>query len=236
MSLMARDNLEALAEAIFHDLAELQDENGDGCREMFLSKIAASHFAAHFATAGWANRCGLHAVSLGTTRQAFEALSIIELGFLGARGRTQLLRWEAGSITAGGVRQWLEAEEWSAYPTGIKGVSWIDYMRSLAKALQPYAHFSPSLLQWNMNVIRAPDARQPGMVAVGPSFDASRAARIQLLRGVLLWALGTVMEAQIGARSGWWQEELKILRAEIEGSEWLISENWAEVLIPHIWA
>lgn len=237
MGLVANDKLEELGEMIFGGLADLQDEQGDRSHEMTLPKIAASHFAAHFVTAGWANRCGLHAVSLGTARQAFEALSIIELGFLGVRGRNQLVRWEAGSITAGAVRQWLEAEEWPAYPAGIRGLSWIDFMSSLAKALQPYAHFSPRLLQWNMNVIQAPKGDHRGLVAVGPtSYDASRAARIQLLRGVLLWVLGMVMEVtQTGAPSDRRQEELKNLRTEIEGSEWLISDNWTEILTPHVW-
>lgn len=234
---MANDALEALAERIFFTLARLQDHVGDGSHESFLPRIAASHFAGHFATAGWANRCGLHAVSLGTARQAFEALSVIEVGLLGAAGTEQLLRWEKGGVTAGGLRKWLETHAWPDYPPGIRGVSWSAFMLDLGRALQPYAHFSPQLLQWNMNVVQAPGGATPWVVAIGPSsYDAARAARIQLLRATLLWALGTVTyraDAELLALQG--SNDLGELRQEIERSEWLISSDWEEVLIPHVW-
>ena len=62
-------------------------------------------------------------------------------------------------------------------------------MSNLGRSLQPYAHFSPGLLQWNMNMVNAPDEHTGGVVAIGPSYDPLRAQRIQLLRGALLWTL-----------------------------------------------
>jgi len=153
---VANDQLEDLAESLLSDLGEVQNVGRDASHSTFLPMIAASHFAAHFVTAGWANRCGLHAVSLGTARQAFEALTIIELGFLGEVGLQQLVRWEKGAVTSGGLRKWLQEGVWIAYPSGLGGVTWSEFMRSLGRSLQPYAHFSPALLQWNMNMVNAP--------------------------------------------------------------------------------
>ena len=234
---VANDSLETLAERMFVVLARLQDERGDGTHHSYLPKIAASHFAAHFVTAGWANRCGLHAVSLGTARQTFEALSVIELGFLEARGLAQLHRWNDGAVTAGGLRKWLETEVWPTYPSGLAGHSWTEFMTSMGKALQPYAHFSPSLMQWNMNVVVPPSRGSGAIVAIGSSsYDRSRAARIQLLRGALLWALGTVI--QLGDVSSVpldLRKELDQLRAEAENSEWMGGADWSDRLIPHVW-
>jgi hypothetical protein len=234
---MANDKLEELAEQTFLRLSRMQDQRPRRSHTDFLPPVAASHFAGHFVTAGWANRCGLHAVSLALSRQLFETLSIVELGFLGHEGRKQLARWDDGKVTAGGLRQWLQLVAWPTYPAGLHGLSWTDFMASLGRALQPYAHFSPALLQWNFNVVEAPSSRtRRAVVAVGPSYDAARAARIQLLRGALLWSLGQVMlHAEPTALDDAVGQELTSLGSEIARSEWLVSGDWGEVLTPHVW-
>lgn len=236
-STVARDSLEELAERTFSHLSRMQDQRARRSHEDFLPLVAASHFAGHFATTGWANRCGLHAVSLGLGRQLFETLSIIELGFLGEGGRQQLVRWNSGKVTMGGLRSWLQGNAWPGYPAGLSGTSWTDFMVSLGRALQPYAHFSPALLQWNFNMVAAPGAqRREAVVAVGPSYDAVRAARIQLLRGTLLWALGQVMRQREPALfEDGLGKDMDILGSEGARSEWLVSVDWDEVLTPHIW-
>lgn len=233
---MANDSLEELAEILFGNLQHMQDRILTSSGVQVLPKIASSHFAGHFVAAGWCNRCGLHAAGLGLARQVFEATSVIEVGFSGADGLTTLERWAAGRITAGGLRKWLEENSWPRYPSVKSGLSWAAFMASLGKALQPYAHFSPELLQWNMNMIQPPGDSGPGVVAIGPSYDRVRSARIQLVRGALLWTLGTVMiqhDAQSLPRST--VERVGNLGDEIFASEWWISDDWSDVLIAHIW-
>ncbi|MEI2731012.1 MAG: hypothetical protein V9G08_03225 [Dermatophilaceae bacterium] len=231
-------HLDDLTQMLFSRLATLQDRLGsEGGHTWFLPKIAASHFAAHLATSKWSNECGLHAVSLGTARQAFESLSIIELGTVGEPGRQQLQRWEQGLMTAGNIRKWLQLNSWPSFPPGPRGATWIEFMSGLGRALQPYAHFSPELLQWNMNMVRGPGPTGQALVAIGPgSYDPNRAARVQLLRGALTLALATIMtQADPGCLQGAEVEAVHRLRVDVDESEWLISSHWQEVLTPHVW-
>ena len=95
----------------------------------------------------------MHANALSITRQCLEAISVIELGLAQVPGASQvLLRWEADKESAGEVRKWLEANVWPAYGHGLWSEPWADFMGKLAKAIQPYAHYSAKLAQWQMRV------------------------------------------------------------------------------------
>jgi hypothetical protein len=110
-------------------------------------------------------------------------------------------------------------------------------VRNLAQALQSYAHFSPDLLQWNLNMVTGLNESGSMVAAIGfGHVDQARAARLQVLRGVLLWMLAQLMLHSDASIEGELQLEADRLRSTLRESGWLISkEDWADNLIPHLY-
>lgn len=130
--------------------------------------LAAHHLRTSMGTAHLTNANGFHAVSL--TRQAFEALMVIDVGLITTdAARATLGRWYFGKITAGELRKWLAENAWSAGSLrGLWGEPWTQLVLQLSRALQPYSHFTPDLLQWNFNQV-APLGNDGKFVVAIPS-------------------------------------------------------------------
>lgn len=93
-----------------------------------------------------ANREGMHANALALTRQSIEAISIIELGITGHAGAAaQLNKWDKGKARPGELREWLSKNVWPSYGPGIWNEPWENFMAHLARANQPYAHYTANL-------------------------------------------------------------------------------------------
>jgi|GEM_PF-6313575 hypothetical protein len=201
--------------------------------------LAAHHLRASMGTANLTNANGLHAVSLSLTRQAFEALMVIDVGLIATdAARATLGRWYSGKITAGELRKWLAENAWSTGPLrGLWDEPWTQLVLQLSRALQPYSHFSPDLLQWNFNQVAPLGADGKFVVAIGMEHvDPSRVVRLGILRGVLLWMLGSVIaqheDVDPTEVNSW---DLPTLAATMKSSGWLISESdWVDNLIPHL--
>jgi hypothetical protein len=142
-----------------------------------------------------ANERGMHANSLSITRQCLEAISVIELGLSQVSGAEQvLLRWEADRELPGNIRKWLEANVWPKYGNGLWSESWSDFMGKLAKAIQPYAHYSAKLAQWQMRVREfsrnGEDDELHAIVECGPrNYDPQKATLITLYHALLIFTL-----------------------------------------------
>ena len=199
--------------------------------------LAAVHFAAARTTGLQANEVGFHAVALGVARQAMESLTIIEIGFLPAVDANRALsRWQSERDSQGELRKQLSRGLWPHLPPTPWGLTWGDHMTSLAKSLQPYAHFSPSLLQWNLSMVRANVAAAAAIASIGDgSFDPDKAERIALLFGVLLWNMLVTLDYVDDLDA-----HLITIKRELDdalaATQWLdAGEPWADQLLPHVW-
>lgn len=96
--------------------------------------------------ANQANRAGMHANALSLTRQCVEAIGVIELGVCGhPDAEATLLRWGDDRLNPGKLRGWLESNVWPRYGTRLWTETWVTFMREFTAAVQPYAHYGPTL-------------------------------------------------------------------------------------------
>lgn len=151
--------------------------------------------------ANHANRHGMHANALALTRQCVEAISIIELGVCGhASAEAVLLQWDADKLNPGRLRAWLEGNVWPHYGAGLWMEPWSIFMREFAAAIQPYAHYSPALAQWQVR-LHAFDETPPGQagqagIEMRPrAYDPQKATRITLFHAILTFTLGRILMA-----------------------------------------
>ena len=98
-----------------------------------------------------ANERGQHSVAICLIRQCVEALTLIDLGLQEPSYREPLLeKWETGKKSHGEIRKALEQDIWPNYGHGLWDEPWREYFGNLARAVQPYAHYSPEVMGWQM--------------------------------------------------------------------------------------
>ncbi|HKZ54635.1 MAG TPA: hypothetical protein VJ123_04075 [Anaerolineales bacterium] len=159
-----------------------------------LPTLALNYFAHSLQTSIETNRDGRHAVALSLLRHALEALTIVELGLVRTNTSYRLLEdWDSGKKSQGELRRALEKNAWSKYGNGLWGESWAEYFAYLAKAVQPYAHCSPQLLQWNLAVLT--DGLSGKLFAGAGMYDTMKASRLTLFHTIVTWTLGRILFA-----------------------------------------
>ncbi|QDA56473.1 hypothetical protein [Thermomonas aquatica] len=169
----------------------------------FLPRMAHWFLLDSLLLANQANREGMHANALSLTRQCIESISVIELGLCGhAQAEAMLHKWESDDLSPGKLRAWLEANVWSSYGSGLWHEPWPQFMRQFAAALQPYAHYSAPLSQWQVKLLDGPanDPTETGsiikLIQVGPrAYDAQKATRITLFHAIVTYVLGRILLA-----------------------------------------
>lgn len=143
-----------------------------------------------------ANREGMHANALSLTRQCLEAVSILELGGSAHPEAVDLmLKWEKNKISPGELRRWLSVNAWPSYGTGLWAESWSDYMTQLARAIQPYAHYTAHLMQWQSRLLgpMGNDDDSSLYVQYAPrAYDPQKATRITLFHGIITYTLARI--------------------------------------------
>ena len=147
-----------------------------------------------------ARRACSPAIAIGILRQSVEALSLVDMGLQEATFSESLLQeWAAGKRTNGAIRQVLEKHVWGRYGNGLWTESWTEFYASLARAVQPYAHYSFGLVQWQMAVpelSRNDGDRFSGVAAVHPYVsDPTKLARIALFELLMVWVIGRLVIA-----------------------------------------
>lgn len=150
-----------------------------------------------------ANRDGMHANALALTRQCVEATGVIELGICrhpDAEGT--LIRWDKDGLNPGRLRAWLESNLWWKYGAGLWAEPWPIFMREFAAAVQPYAHYGPSLAQWQVRLHRVYEDQsdsvhdEHAVIEMRPrAYDPQKATRITLFHAILTFALGRIWVA-----------------------------------------
>lgn len=184
-----------LADEIFDPLHQRLAEtiqNHDLPIDLSLAPQEAWYFFLHSMQIAYdANKAGIHANALAQTRYCVEALSVIELGVSRATSRETILRkWLAGDLTPGNLRKKMAQEIWTSYGTGIWQETWEEFMGNLARAVQPYAHYTPPLAQWQSRLHGFDPKTSTAIIQSGPIvYDPQKATRITLYHAIMNYAL-----------------------------------------------
>ena len=230
----ARDILNPLRDAAGERIRQANIE----CNHLaILPEAALAHFFASVRVSALASFEHLYSVALATLRHLVESLTIIELGLIPVAD--QLTRWSSGRASQGQLRQWLERNTWSAYGCGLWEEPWSDFFGNLARSIQPYAHFTPELLQWQLAIIDNPVPSETGEFVGGASLgapDESKSIRIALLNTLALWCLGRLVLIHSTQADSELESAVTDLGSTLAESEWLVrGGDWAEQLWPHVW-
>ncbi len=162
---------------------------------------------------------------------------MIEIGLLPSETASELLgAWTADTLRQGDLRRRLALDLWPSLPDTPWGISWSQHMTSMARALQPYSHCSPDLIQWTLAFQRPTAAEGQMLAAIGSgSFDQDKAERLALLLTVFLWNLLVVLN-QLDELEPPEADVLHALSSELRATTWLdAGEEWHDQLVPHVW-
>ena len=180
-------------------IADAVSENNLGLQVKRVPQLAHWFLLDALFLANQANRDGMHANALVLTRQCIEAICVIELGICGhPEAESTLVRWEDDRLSPGKLRAWLEDKVWPQYGTGIWNEPWSTFMRELAAAVQPFAHYGQSLAQWQVRLLQAdwpgdPTSSLHALIEMTPrAYDSQKATRITLFHAILTYALGRI--------------------------------------------
>lgn len=167
-------------------------------------------------------------------------LTVVDLGLSDADESDSLLgQWIDGAKSQGELREWLEQNLWSSRGAGLWTETWTEFFANLAKAVQPYAHYSSELMAWQPSIERVARQGEHALlltkIAV-KNYDATRATRVTLLHAILTWALMRILAAHKveGPISA---EILTELGRSLGGSEYLEVglTDWSRQFWPWMW-
>jgi len=199
---------------------------------------AALHLRACVETGFWANRQGYHSAAIGMLRHSVEALTLIDLGFQDPQYNSPLLSaWKGGRKSVGEVRACLERDVWPSYGRGLWSESWAEFFGSLARSVQPFAHYTSELMYWQFFVPTQPHGVLPdGTYNILTALrcrtnDPVKAARLTLFSAMIIWTLGRILIANEPTWSGP-REELDALGVSIANSKLLDKgDKWSDQLL-----
>jgi hypothetical protein len=130
----------------------------------------------------------------------------------------------------------LEKEVWPRCGTGLWTEPWSEFYGNLARAVQPYAHYTSELQGWQFATLHS-DGQRELIAAFGlETYDALQATRITLFHMLLTWVLGRMLLAK-GTNHDVMAQRDRILElgAALASSKLLFKggEWWAQ-LAPHM--
>lgn len=207
---------------IHQRIAIAVQDNDLPTNQSFIPREAAWFFVQSLGTADDANRKGRHALSLSLTRNCIETLSLIEIGISRHVDRGEILkRWQEGE-SPGKLRMWLEKNRWAEYGPGLWNETWADFAGQLARAIQPYAHYSYQLAQWQSKLVHMDSTNLTGVIETGPEiYDPQKASRITLLHCILNYSLGRVFLANTSGGDGKFKSKLTEFGSALSKSKYL---------------
>jgi len=161
-----------------------------------LAELALCHHAGCIEASGHANQRGKHSAAICLVRQSVEALTVAEIGLQSPQFAEPLLAdWKEGKKSHGELRRALERDVWPGYGSGLWDESWAEFYGNLARAVQPYAHYTSELQGWQFATV-AHDGSRHFVATFGlETYDALQATRITLFQMLLTWMLGRILLA-----------------------------------------
>jgi len=201
-----------------------------------LPRLALRQFLDGTITAVDANSRGRHATAVALLRQGVEALTIIELGLIDTdEAWKQLMLWRDERQSQGALRKYLERSAWSRYGDGLWSETWAAFAASLARSVQPYAHLSAGLLQWQLKVRTELSHTGHAIVLVGEGVDPIKRERVALALSLQIWMLGRLALVHTTAPATL-RRRVTHLGQLLASTRWLTEgADWSEQLLPHLW-
>ncbi len=203
-----------------------------------ISRLALLHLTTCLETSNYANQDvnNFYSVAICLLRHCVEALTVVDLGlqepgFSGPR----LEKWQKGTLSAGELRKCLEDEVWPAYGKGLWSEPWAKFFGNLARAVQPYAHYTPELQGWQVKVVG---------FSGGPRFlanlaprarDPIKTSRILRLQAIITWTLARLV--LFNRPNSVWPiaTATEDLGRALEASKLLWARSdWGTQLMPHV--
>jgi hypothetical protein len=161
-----------------------------------LAELALCHHAGCIEASMHANKRGKHSAGICLVRQSVEALTIAEVGLQPAQFAEPLLRaWKEGKKSHGELRQALERDVWPMYGSGLWNEGWAEFFGNLARAVQPYAHYTSELQGWQFATVAYAGGNDFVATFGLETYDALQASRITLFHMLLTWMLGRILLA-----------------------------------------
>jgi hypothetical protein len=202
-----------------------------------VAELAVCHHAGCLEASGYANRRGKHSTAISLVRQSIEALTVAEVGLQEAEFAEPLLQdWLKGRKSQGQLRQALEADIWPTYGTGLWDEKWAEFYANLARAVQPYAHYTQELQGWQYAVVSHDmESSFIAMTGLG-TYDPTQASRVTLFHMLLTYMLGRILlvhghNLDVCAR----EEAITKLGSALSESRLLFRKrNWGLQLAPHM--
>lgn len=207
----------------------------------FIPHYAGKHCLESVRLSRLANEGGAHAVAVGLLRDAVEALSLVALAISRDSDKVRLLnQWNEDRLSPGEVRKRLDATVWpSVTLAGLWGESWASFWASLARSVQPYAHFSPVRMRWHQHVQIVDGEWRVWINHPRGDFELYRAARIVAFQLLVFWAFAELVCAFSAASVG------QLARLELladQARQWLATnevffqgEKWEVQLMPFVY-
>lgn len=207
----------------------------------FIPHYAGKHCLESVRLSRLANEGGAHAVAVGLLRDAVEALSLVAVGICSDPEKVRVLsQWNDDKLSAGGIRQYLEGRVWPTLTIlGLWGESWASFWESLARSVQPYAHFSPLRMRWHQHVQIINGKWHFWINNPTGDFELYRGARISAFQLLVFWAFAEIVCAFAAAPAA----ELSQLTPMAEDARrWLSTnevffqgEKWDVQLMPFVY-
>jgi len=163
----------------------------------FTAHYAGKHCLESVVASRLANEAGAHAIAVGLLRHAVEALDIVAISICHHPDKLAILqRWNDEKISQGDVRRILEKDVWPLTPLkGLWNQPWADFWKSLSKAVQPYAHFSPPLMRWHQRVEMRGGKFFFWINYPGGDYEQYRGDRIAYFQLLVFWAFAEIVRA-----------------------------------------
>ena len=237
---ICQENLIPLLE---HTTASLSERKDLDAHVRIAPLLASYHLHQGVLSSIEANEKGRHSVAMAMLRQCVEALTIVDVGLQPPEFATDvLLSWLEDRLTQGQIRKKLEAERWPQYGCGLWQEAWAEYFVNLARAVQPYAHYSRALMGWQFSVPATipepgPDEAMHVYAHIGSNAkDLLKGARVSLFVALVGWTVARLLEEN-GIFCPMRGEKLKEWGKSIGASDLLdgAASSWADVFLPHLW-
>jgi len=220
----------------------IQNHTFEDLNLMSIPMCALAHFATSLEMSNRSNKQGYHSVAASLLRSAVETLTIIDIGLQPeAYARPLLEAWKDGRKQHGALRLELENSVWPHYGNGLWDEPWSSFFGQLARAVQPYAHFTNNLMLWcyKMDVpeqsITVSEQGIELLTTVEPTvFDSQKARQIATLESLMIWALGRLLvfnRSQLRIRSI--RDRLELFGKVLADSEYINkNQEWGINLLP----
>jgi hypothetical protein len=106
-----------------------------------------------------------------------------------------LTAWKEGKRSHGELRKALQQSVWPNYGNGLWDETWTEFYGNLARAVQPYAHYTSELQGWQFATVEDEGGTEVTAMFGLETYDVFQATRITLFHMLLTYMLGRILLA-----------------------------------------